>query len=72
MANRSDKMIGNMIISVITKFEVYEALRDARTDNLIAEVQELKQMISQSKVTKESIEPSIEIIPETSSSYASD
>ena len=41
-------------------------------DNLIAEVQELKQMTSESKVSKESTEPSIEIIPETSSSYAFD
>ena len=72
VANRSNKRLGEMIMSVITKFEVYETLRDARMDNLIAEVQELKQMISQSKVTKESTEPSIEIIPETSSSYASD
>ena len=46
VANRSDKMIGDMIMSVITKFEVYETLRDARVDSLIAEVQELKQMIS--------------------------
>ena len=71
VANRSDKMIGDMIMSVITKFEVYETLRDARMDNMMAEVQELKQMISQSKVIKESTEPSIEIISETSSSYAS-
>ena len=71
VANRSDKMIGDIIMSVITKFEVYEILRDARMDNLIAEVQELKQMISQSKVTKESTEPSIEIILETSFSYTS-
>ena len=42
VANRSDKMIGDMIMSVITKFEVYETLRDARMKNLIAEVKELK------------------------------
>ena len=38
VANQSDKMLGDMIMSVITKFEVYETLRDARMDNLIAEV----------------------------------
>ena len=73
VANQSDKMLGDMIISVITTFEVYETLRDARMENLIAEVKELKQLISQSKGTKESTEPSMEIIiPETSSSYASE
>ena len=72
VANRSDKMLGDMIMSVITKFEVYETLRDSRMENLIAEVKELKQLISQSKVIKESTEPSVEIIPETSSSYAFD
>ena len=73
MANRSDKMLGDMIMSVITKFEVYETLRDARMENLIAEVKELKQLISQSKGTKASTEPSVEIIVlETSSSNASD
>ena len=46
VANRSNKMIGDMIMNVITKFKVYETLRDVRMDNLIAEVQELKQMIS--------------------------
>ena len=60
-------------MEVITKIEVYETLRDARMDNLIAEVQELKQLISQSKGTKAPTEPSIEIIvPKTSSSNASD
>ena len=54
MANRSDKMIGDMIMSVITKFEVYETLRDIRMENLITEVKELKQLISQSKETKAS------------------
>ena len=73
MANQTDKRVGNMILEVITKFEVYKTLRDARMDNLIAEVQELKQLISQSKGTKASTEPSVEIIvPETSSSNASD
>ena len=38
VANRSDKRLGEMIMSVITKFEVYETLRDARMDNLIAKV----------------------------------
>ena len=62
-----------MMMSVITKFEVYETLRDARMENLMAEVKELKQLISQSKGTKASMEPSIKIIvPETSSSNASD
>ena len=62
-----------MMMSVITKFEVYETLRDARIENLIAKVKELKQLISQSKETKASTEPSVEIIiPETSSSNASD
>ena len=62
-----------MIMDVITKFEVYEALRAAKMDNLMAEVKELKQMISQGKGTKASTEPSIEIIiAETSSSNASD
>ena len=62
-----------MMMEVITKFEVYEALKDARMENLIAEVKELKQLISQSKGTKASTEPSVEIIvPETSSSNASD
>ena len=73
VANRSDKMIGDMIMSVITKFEVYETLRDARMENLIAEVKELKHLISQSKGTKASTKPSVEIIVlETSSSNASD
>ena len=73
MANRSDKRIGDMIMEVITKFEVYEALRAAKMDNLMVEVKELKQMISQGKGTEASMEPSIEIIiPETLSSNASD
>ena len=62
-----------MIIEMITRFEVYETLRDTRMDNLIAEVQELKRLISQSRGTKTSTEPSVEIIiTETSSSNASD
>ena len=73
VANQTDKRVGDMIMEVIPKFEVYETLRDARMDNLIAEVQELKQLISQSRGTKASTEPSVEIIvPETSSSNASD
>ena len=62
VANRTDKMLGDMMMEVITKFEVYETLRDARMENLIAEVKELKQLISQSKGTKASMEPSVEII----------
>ena len=62
-----------MMKSVITKFKVYETLRDARMENLIAEVKELKQLISQSKGTKASMEPSVEIIVlESLSSNASD
>ena len=73
VANRSDQMLGDMIKSVITKFEAYETLRDARMGDLIAEVQELNQMISQSIEGKASTEPSVEIIiPETSSSNGSD
>ena len=72
VANRTNKRVGDMIMEVITKFEVYETLRDARMDNIIAEVQELKQLISQSRGTKASTKPSVEIItPETSSSNAS-
>ena len=52
--NRTDKRVGDMIIEVITKFKVYETLRDARMENLIAEIKELKQLISQSKGTKAS------------------
>ena len=73
VANRSDQMLGDMIKIVITKFKAYETLRDARMGDLIAEVQELNQMISQSIEGKASTEPSVEIIiPETSSSNASD
>ena len=73
VANRSDQILGNMIKIVITKFEAYETLRDARMGDLIAEVQELNQMISQSIEGKASTEPSVEIIiPETSSSNGSD
>ena len=73
VANRSDQMLGDMIKSMITKFEAYETLRDARMGDLIAEVQELNQMISQSIEGKASTEPSVEIIiPETSSSNGSD
>ena len=72
VANRTDKKLGDIMMNVITKFEVYEALRDERIDNLIAEVQKLKQLISQSKETKASTKPSVEIIvPETSFSNAS-
>ena len=72
VVNRTDKRVSDMIMEVITKFEVYKTLRDARMDNLIAEVQELKQLISQSRGTKVSTEPSIKIIiPETSPSNAS-
>ena len=71
VANRTDKMLGDMMMTVVTEFEVYETLRDARMENLIAEVKELKQLISQSRATKESMEPSVEIIPKTSSSSAS-
>ena len=46
MANRTDKMLGDMMMEVITKFEVYETLRDARMENLIAKVKELKHLIS--------------------------
>ena len=38
VVNRTEKRVNNMIIEMITKFEVYETLRDARMDNLIAEV----------------------------------
>ena len=70
--NRTDKMLGDMMMNVITKFEVYETLRDARIKNLIVKVKELKQFISQCKGIKASTEPSVEIIiPETSSSNAS-
>ena len=62
VANRTDKRLGDMMMSVITKFEVYDTIRDARMENLIAEVKELKQLISQSKGTKASTEPSVEII----------
>ena len=73
MANRTDKRLGDMMMSMIAKFEVYKTLRNARMENLIAEVKELKQLISQSKGTKASTEPSVEIIIlETSSSNASD
>ena len=72
VVNRIDKRLGDMMTSMITKFEVYETLRDARMENLIAEVKELKQLISQSKGTKASTEPSVEIIiPKTLSSNAS-
>ena len=71
--NRTDQRLGTMMMDVITKFEVNETLRDARVENLIAEVKELKQLISQRKGTKESTEPSIKIIvPETLSSNVSD
>ena len=73
VANRSDQMLGDMMKSVITNLEAYETLRDARIGDLIAEVQELNQMISQSMEGKASTEPSVEIIiPETSSSNESD
>ena len=66
-------MLGDMMMTVVTKFEVYETLRDARMENLIADVKKLKQLISQSKRTKASTEPSVEIIIlETLSSNASD
>ena len=51
-----------MIMDVITKFEVYETIHDMQMDNLIAKVEELKQLISQDKGMKESTEPSIEVI----------
>ena len=70
VANRTDQRVGHMIMDVITKFEVNETIRDARMDNLIAKVEELKQLISQNKGTKASTKPSVE--PETSSSNASD
>ena len=38
VANRFNKRLGEMIISVITKLEVYETLRNARMDNVIVEV----------------------------------
>ena len=73
VVNQTDKRLGDMMMSVITKFEVYETLRDVSMENLIAEVKELKQLISQSKGTMASTEPSVEIIiPETSSSNASE
>ena len=42
VANRTDQRLGTMMIKVITKFEVYETLRDTRMENLMAEVKELK------------------------------
>ena len=73
VSNRTDQRLGHMIIDVITKFEVYETIRDTMMDNLMAKVKEMKQLISQNKGTKASTEPSIEIIvPKTSSSNASD
>ena len=48
VVNRIDKRLGDMMMNVITKFKVYETLRDARMENLIAEVKDLKQLISQS------------------------
>ena len=72
VVNRTDKRLGDKMMSVIAKFEVYETLKDARMENLMAEVKELRQLISQSKRTKASTEPSVEIIvPETSSLNAS-
>ena len=62
VVNRTNKRLGYMMMSVITKFKVCETLRDTRMENLIAEVKELKQLISQSKGTKASTEPSVEII----------
>ena len=62
-----------MIMDVITKFEVCDTICDMRMDNLIAKVEELKQLISQDKRIKASIEPSIKVIvPETSPSNASE
>ena len=42
VANRTDQRVGHMIMDVITKFEVYETIRDARMDNLMAKVEKLK------------------------------
>ena len=73
VANRTDQRLRSMMMDVMTKFEVYEALRDAKMENLMDEIKELKQLTSQSKGTKASMDPSIEIIVlETSSSNASD
>ena len=41
VVNRTDQRVGTMMMEVITKFEVYETLRDARMGNLIAEVIDL-------------------------------
>ena len=46
VANRTDKRLSDMMMSVITKVEVYETLRDVRMEHLIVEVKELKQLIS--------------------------
>ena len=37
VANRTDQRLGTMMMDVITKFEVFETLRDARMENLMAE-----------------------------------
>ena len=42
VANQTNQRLGTMIIEVITKFEVFETVRDARMENLMAEVNELK------------------------------
>ena len=42
MANQTDERVGHMIMDVITKFEVYKTMRDARMDNLMAKIEERK------------------------------
>ena len=73
VANRIDQRMGHMIMDVVSKLEDYKRMCLHQMGSLITKVEELKHLISQVKGTKESIEPSIEIIVlETSSSNASD
>ena len=41
MVNRTDKMLSDMMMKMITKFEVCETLSDVRMENLIAEALDL-------------------------------
>ena len=73
MANQTDQRVGHMLMDMITKFEGYKTICDIQMKNLMAKVEELKQLISQDKGMKKSTEPSIEfIVPQTSSLNASD
>ena len=58
--NLSEHRIGNLIVDVSNELEDFERRSKARMEELTSQIKELKQQISQKKVTERSMETPIE------------